>query len=199
MQRHFSWQQATRASVAGVLMLPMLLVTGCQTVDGQFYWPWEEPKVDTARQELAQQQVQQETARSRNQVESLNQSQRLLMERLDRLEATSRDNAHLREDVAGLHRDIDQIRADREVLRKEIVDDLSGRISKYMVTANAAANAKPATPAVTQRSGYSHKVVTGQTLTDIAKAYKTTTAAIMKANDMKSPSIRPGQTLFIPE
>lgn len=199
MQRDLLWRRVVCACAGGAVLLPVLLVAGCQTVNGQVYWPWEEPKVDNAREQLAQQQVQQETARSRNQIESLTQSQRLLMERLDRMDAALRDNAHLKDEVAALHRDIDQLRSDRDALRKEIVDDLSNRISKYMATANATANARPPAPAVTQRNGYSHRVVAGQTLTDIAKAYKTTSAAIMKANDMKTPTIRPGQTLFIPE
>lgn len=176
-----------------------LLAGGCTTVDGLFYWPWEEaPQVDAARQERALQQAQHDAAVSRSQVEGLLQGQRALDERLDRLEQANRENARLRDELAALRRDIEQMRGDRENMRKEIVDDLTTRINKYMATA-AATPPKSAGTSI-KTTGYQHKVEAGQTLTDIAKAYKTTPAAILKANNLKKASdIKTGQTLFIPD
>lgn len=51
-----------------------------------------------------------------------------------------------------------------------------------------------------QRSGYSHTVEAGQTLSAIALAYKVSVKAIMQANNITDPTkLRVGQTLFIPD
>jgi hypothetical protein len=83
------------------------------------------------------------------------------VERLDRLEATNRDNAKLREELAVVRRELEQVRSERETMRKEIVDDLTTRINKYMATAASAA--RPAPPA--KQNGYMHTVVAGQKVT----------------------------------
>lgn len=187
---------AARTSLCGALLACGGLVSGCQTVEGQIYWPWQRPRVVRARQELAMQQVQQDAATARSQVEAMAQTQRELVLRLDRLEASTRDNAKMRDEIAALRREVEQLRNDRETMRKEIVDDLTTRINKYMATVSGGTPAR--SPGVKQ-AGYTHKVVAGQTLTDIAKAYKTTSSAIMKANNLKDSRLRAGQTLFIPE
>ena len=131
-------------------------------------------------------------------MEGLAQSQRQLVDRLDRLESATRENAKMRDEIAALRREIDQVRSERETMRKEIVDDLTARISQFMAKANAA-NAAGRTPATVTQTGRRHTVEAGQTLTDIAKAYKTTTAAIVKANSLKNTTVHAGQVLFIPE
>ena len=189
-------RDAARYCLCGAALAGGLLVSGCQTVEGQVYWPWQRPKVIRARQELVLQQAQQDAATSRSQVEAMAQTQRDLVLRLDRLEAANRDNAKMHEEILALRREVDQLRSDRETMRKEIVDDLTTRINKYMATVSGGASVK--NPVVKQ-AGWTHKVVAGQTLTDIAKAYKTTSSAIMKANNLKDGKLRAGQTLFIPE
>ena len=188
---------AARCAVLALGLSAALLTAGCRTADDHFYWPWEEPpQIDTARQQLALQQAQREAAASRNQMDGLVQSLHTLEVRLDRLEAASADNARMRADLAAMRRDLDQAHAERDALRKEIVDDLSDRIAKYMATISA--GSRTGTPTLKQ-SGYSHKVEAGQSLVDIAKAYKTTVSAIRKANNLKDDKIRPGMTLFIPD
>ena len=184
-------------SLLGVILGSGLLLSGCTTTpDGKVYWMGDEPKTDTARQELQQQQAQREAAVTKSQLAGMEQSQARLVERMDRLEAQNRDNAKLRDEIAGLHRELDQVRGEREAMRKEIVDDLTTRINKYMASVNAGAAHAAATA---KQNGYMHTVVAGQKLTDIAKAYKTTAAAIRKANNLKDDNLKAGQTLFIPE
>jgi len=197
---HFFKAAAARCSTLGWLLSLGLLVSGCTTAsDGKIYWAGEEPKTDNARQELITQQAQRESAMTKSQLAGFEQSQARLVERLDRIEAQSRDNARLRDEIAALHHELDQVRAEREAMRKEIVDDLTARINKYMasVTAGSAAAAKSSSP--TKQNGYMHTVVAGQKLADIAKAYKTTPAAIRKANNLKDDNLKAGQSLFIPE
>ncbi len=61
----------------------------------------------------------------------------------------------------------------------------------------AGANAAPATGGSEQ--GYEHVVEKGQTLSAIAKAYKTSVDAIRKANNLKNDTVYIGQKLFIPK
>lgn len=198
MSRSFFGSIRMRQAAAGMVLASGLLVSGCQTVDGQFYWPWETPQVDNAQQELVLRQAQHDAALSRSQIEGLSQSERALVERLDRLEMATRDNARMHDEIAGLRREIEQMRSEREAMRKEIVDDLTARINQFMAKATAA-TAPGRTPSSTMQAGHKHTVEAGQTLTDIAKAYKTTSAAIMKANGLKNSTVHAGQVLFIPE
>ena len=87
MQGNGSGFAVWRRMLCGGVCAASLLTGGCMTVDGQFYWPWDEPQVDNARHEQELRQAQRDAALSRNQVEGLTQTQRALDERLDRLEA----------------------------------------------------------------------------------------------------------------
>jgi len=196
MQFRIVKNAAARGRTLGILLGSGLFVAGCTTVDGKVYWPGEEPpKTDNARQELAAQQAQRETAMTKSQIDGLTQSQARLVERLDRLEALNRDNAKLRDELAAMHRELDQVRGER----KEIVDDLTARINKYMASVTASTAAASHGGGTVRQNGYMHKVEAGQKLADIAKAYKTTSAAIRKANNLKDDNLKAGQTLFIPE
>ena len=183
----------------GAVVILGLLASGCTTVDGKTYWAWEEPKTENARQELIVQQAQRDSAMTKSQLAGFEQSQARLVERLDRLEAQSRDSAKLRDEIASLHREVDQVRGEREAMRKEIVDDLTTRINKYMASVNATAAAAAKSTAAVKQNGYMHTVAAGQKLADIAKAYKTTPSAIRKANNLKDDNLKAGQSLFIPE
>jgi len=175
-----------------------LLTAGCTTVDGRAYWAWEEPDTDTARQAMLEQQALREKAMLKSQISGMDQAQSRLNERLDRLEAQTRENARLRDEIAALHRELDQVKSDREAMRKQIVDDLTVRINKFVASVQATATANRP-PASVKQNGYMHTVAAGQKLTDIAKAYKTTAAAIRRANNLKNDTLKTGQTLFIPE
>jgi LysM repeat protein len=60
------------------------------------------------------------------------------------------------------------------------------------------ASSRPAAPS--KQTGYNHTVAAGQTLSLIAREYKTTVDAIMKANNLnKANELRVGMVLFIPE
>ena len=190
-------RKLAQAGMLGGLVGAGIFVSGCTTTpDGKVYWMGDEPKTDTARQELQQQQSQRDAAVLKNQLAGMEQAQARLVERLDRLEAANRDNTKQRDELAAIHRELDQIRGERESMRKEIVDDLTARINKYMASVNASAAHGAATA---KQNGYMHTVVAGQKLADIAKAYKTTAAAIRKANSLKDDNLKAGQTLFIPE
>lgn len=80
-------------------------------------------------------------------------------------------------------------------LRQEIVDDLSKKMADLM---NAQA-ARTAPPVPRNAEGYEHIVKAGETLSQIAAAYKVKVDAIVKANSLKSAhALKVGQKLFIP-
>jgi LysM repeat protein len=153
------------------------------------------------------------------QMESLNRNQALLEGRLNRLETQLAAGGHTQDDLTGLRKDVQLIRAERETLKKEITEDLAARVEKIAArqqaevqaarsasggsgasagpSRGAGAGAAAAGPA---RAGYEHKVERGQTLSEIARGYGKSLDVIMKANKISNPSsIRVGQVLFIPD
>ena len=155
-----------------------------------------------------------------DQIAALSRAQEALDNRLTRLEAQSnassvRMASGSSDDLVALRRDIQLIRADRETLKREITDDLAGRIEKIAArqqaeirAASVRSSPSPGTVAprvsgnngAPRRSGYEHKVEKGQTLSEIARGYGKSVDSIMKANKLSSPSsIRVGQVLFIPD
>ncbi len=156
------------------------------------------------------------------QMESLNRNQALLEGRLNRLETQLAAGGHTQDDLTGLRKDVQLIRAERETLKKEITEDLAARIDRAAARqqaevqvarsaagggagasagpsrgAGAGAGTVVAGPA---RAGYEHKVERGQTLSEIARGYGKSLDAILKANKISNPSsIRVGQVLFIPD
>jgi LysM repeat protein len=88
--------------------------------------------------------------------------------------------------------------AAREADKKYIIETISQKVAGIV---NTRAASPPSAPSRrTSEYGYEHVVKAGETLSEIAAAYKTTTDAIVKANGLKDAnSIRAGQKLFIPE
>jgi len=82
-----------------------------------------------------------------------------------------------------------------EVARAELRDDVVADLSVKM-----AGIIRSQKPHQQTEVGRRHVVQTGETVSEIAKAYKVTVPAIVKANRLQDASmIRVGQTLFIPE
>jgi len=78
-------------------------------------------------------------------------------------------------------------------MRQELITQLSEKISQLMKTTAAA-------PTPRLQSGYEHTVGPGETLSEIARAYKVKMSAIVEANQLSRPdNLKVGQKLFIPE
>ena len=163
------------------------------------------------------QQMSLEFRQLSEQVAALNRNQESFETRLSRLETHANSLPQTPDDIIALRRDMQLIRAERETLKKEITDDLAGRIEKIAARQQADINAAKTVAAASagtgrasnigktvagaqSGSGYEHKVERGQTLSEIARGYGKSIDVILKANKITNPStIRVGQILFIPD
>lgn len=151
-------------------------------------------------QALRELQYQVQTLAAR--FDAIEQRQSSLAARIAALERGSGDSGLASKDeVAALRSDLAAVRSAQGRLRDEIVEDLSARISAIAKRQEQARAAEARErQAERQRSGYSHTVEAGQTLSAIALAYKVSVKAIMQANNITDPTkLRVGQTLFIPD
>ncbi len=105
-------------------------------------------------------------------------------------------------DLAGLVARLDAQSKAQVALRKELADDLSSRMAAILETqtrAQAAAHQRTTARGPRAQTGYEHEVQPGETLSEIARAYGVSSAAIIEANQMRNPDVlRAGQKLFIP-
>lgn len=158
------------------------------------------PDTDEARMAYALQQAERDVARLKARVEAFEQNTERLEGRIIDAERQTRDILRLRDELQ-------QIRNDRAKLRDEIAQSMGVTIKRMMdeqqaqtlaQVQKALAASRPVAP--TKQTGYNHTVVAGQTLSLIAREYKTTVDAIMKANNLtKANDLRAGMVLFIPE
>jgi len=206
------------------LLLGAMLAAGCAgpMFEGTVFEqpPRNDPNV--ARIATSTQQMSLDFRQLSEQVATLGRSQEMLDSRLSRLEAQVNAAPRTQDDITALRRDVQLVRTERETLKREITDDLAGRIEKIAARQQADINAARAAsgssaPAASAarasggaraaggasapvRAGYEHKVERGQTLSEIARGYNKSVESIMKANKLSNPSsIRVGQLLFIPD
>lgn len=173
-----------------ILAALMAACCGCETITGQ------QRRVAETRLHSEIANMRTDIARMEQRIAGLEAEREVLHAQVAALQsegsqADSRRDAELAAmDVKLKEQAQEQIR-----MRRELADELSGRMAKIMQT-QAASSAK----ATRTQAGYEHEVKVGQTLSEIAREYKVSSAAIIKANNMKNPDdLRVGQKLFIPE
>lgn len=139
-------------------------------------------------QALRELQYQVQTLAAR--FDAIEQRQSSLAARIAALERGSGDSGLASKDeVAAPRSDLAAVRSAQGRLRDEIVEDLSARISAIAKRQEQARAAEARErQAERQRSGYSHTVEAGQTLSAIALAYKVSVKAIMQANNITDPT-----------
>ena len=171
-----------------------------------------------AREAFQQQQALAEVPRLVQQFDLLVQNQDAIVARLQRLEQNAGPDQNMQAEIAALRAEIAELKASipqmKEAMRREIVNDLAGRIAKMTppppppapapapvaaapAAARTPARATPPPPPVGPH--YEYVVEPGQTLSLIAKGFDTTTAKIIAANPgLKPNALRVGQKLIIP-
>jgi LysM repeat protein len=166
-----------------------VLLAGCATLF--------ESEPTTAQGETPDEKM----ARLDEQVAGLKMEQARLQQECDALSKSIQNmTASNQSQLSDLQHQVQAIDAARESDRKAIIDQLSKRIADMMNGRAASSSGSSASSSQKTQTGYEHVVKSGETLSAIATAYKTSVASIMKANNLKTAnSIRVGQKLFIPE
>ena len=174
-------------SMIFVLGIMIFVGSGCETLSGR--------------------QRRQKEMRLHNDIKNLKASVERLEQRLEGIEAGREDvyaqisdSQESREKSAAQHAaEMDALegrlasqKKAQELREKQMVSDLSKTMAGILES-----NASGADPSV---SGVEHIVQSGETLSEIAAAYKVKVKAIVKANRMKNPDdLRVGQALIIPD
>ena len=194
MKHPFSF--SFRMVAAGVLALG---VAGCRSMlEGTAFAP--QPDNTAARMAYSLQQAERDLARLKARVEAFEKQSERLEARIIAAEGQAREVARLRAELG-------EYRADVKDLRVELPQSMGATIKKMLDDNQAqtlsqvqrALSSSRQAAARQAESGYNHTVAAGQTLSLIAREYKTTVNAILKANNLKNANqIRVGQVLFIP-
>ena len=176
-----------RTSLCVVALAPVF--SGCTM--------FEQARKDQARTD----QTLNDVGRKVNQVDAsvreMTQSRERMYARIDEVEQKAvASNRQRQQEISALKAEIRALRAEREAMRAQLVKELSSKMATAMQSYAAQAQASSAR----SQSGRLHRVESGQTLSEIARAYNVTVAAIMRENKMRSADVlKVGQELFIPE
>lgn len=181
-------------SLKGVLAAGLLASSGCLTV--------LDPGASRATREREDVLILRENDRRlQGRVESLELQVERLLQDMDRLQDDQRRrqagaDEQLDGRLAQVEKKIQAVDAARAKDREEIIDKLSSKITQVMSTSSGSSSrSRPR-----GGTGYEHTVDTGQTLSEIARAYGVTMQAIIRENELQNPdALRVGQKLFIPE
>jgi LysM repeat protein len=179
----------TLSPFGAVLVLCGLgITTGCNTLGTQ-------QRIATVRTQSEMDRISAEVAKLKERVEALAVSQQQLCQQVESVQASVRDeNARTRQNLADMDRAVKAFDETQRASRQEIEDLMVKRVSA------AISHAQPAAQAQRVERGYEHVVQAGQTLSEIASAYKVKPQDIIKANKLQNPNaLRVGQKLFIPE
>ena len=153
------------------------------------------------RAELQQIKVRIERLGAR--VDELGQAQQAMLREVAELRAGGqKPDPRVESRLAELDERIRAGAAAQERAREELVTSLSKTVTDIVnakVAETASARTAPPPPRGPER-GYEHVVKPGETLSQIATAYKVSVKTILQANRLANPdALRVGQKLFIPE
>lgn len=189
-----------------MVAMSMILMCGCETVYGNGGYGRNRASQQEAvlRQQIEQQQLRQDAHSARVAAQSLESQVGQMDLRLERLEsttlnaswATQSDVEALRQENKALREELALAKGEHERLRTEIVNNVQGLIKEMQKRTASSSSSQSRSRS---QSGYEHKVESGQTLSEIAKAYGVSMKKIVDANNLKGDVIRIGQVLFIPD
>ena len=154
---------------------------------------------DRAIQQI-QRTFEESTQRSRAQLDAMERDQAQLNQRLATLEAgnaqLAREVASINDDLKTLNGLVQQLQAARATDRKEVVEEISKRMTALLqkqAQSNRGSSGGPVT-------GMVHKVRPGETPSQIAAAYNVTTAVLIRVNNLDRPDrLKIDQEIIIPD
>lgn len=203
-----------------------LMTTGCVS-DGTFFGQSKEKQQQKQLEQRKQQiavinrdnritELESSVALIRSEFDSINSTIVMQNQRIADLEASiARESNTHANDMVAMSRELDAIRSAQKQLSGS-VDAIPQNISKLLNEQEkqimAQVDNKVASVRSSRSSGsstskvnyngpcYEHEVESGQTLSEIAQAYKVSQREIMEVNNIKDASrIRVGQKLYIPK
>ncbi len=153
-----------------------------------------------------------ELARLQSQVDSMSASQESVVAQANATVSRSSSSFEsMRSDIETLRAEVASLKAENQTLRAELnsqrsqIEALPGKITSAVSSAiskSSGSSSGGGRSSSSRRSSgefYEHTVASGDTVSDIAKAYGVTTAAIVRENNLKDAgAIRVGQKLYIP-
>jgi len=168
------------------------LLTGCQTTG------WEQQRQQEARLASEVSELRISVQRMEHRLSDLIREQEELGEDVETLRSSVRQQASRSDGaLSSLSSRLDEQERSQRALRQELADDLSRRIADIMRTQ---ARSTPPRGGSRAEVGYEHEVQSGETLSEIARAYGVSSQDIIRANNLQNPNVlRVGQKLFIPE
>lgn len=178
-----------------IISLAALLMgwgSGCASLTG--------PHPDDVRRDANFQMMAQRLNELQEQVQALQLENQTLVREMELLRSASRGaGATVQSRVDALEAQVQALQKARVEDRQAIVDDISRKVQGLLATTAGRSAASSSSRASTSDSGYEHVVKSGETLSEIARAYGASTASLRQANRLKGDMIRVGQKLFIPE
>lgn len=203
-----------------------LMTTGCVT-DGTFFGQSKEKQQQKQLEQRKQQiavinrdnritELESSVALIRSEFDSINSTIVMQNQRIADLEASiARESNTHSNDMVAMSRELDVIRSAQKQLSGS-VDAIPQNISKLLneqekhimaqvdnkVASLRSSRSSGSSTSMVNYNGpcYEHDVESGQTLSEIAQAYKVSQKEIMEVNNIKDASrIRVGQKLYIPK
>lgn len=169
----------------GVMGCVLLLGSGCLTLVDQN---------TVAQQQADMERLRESVQRIQEKINGIELEQQNLQREIGAMKGGSKDDVVLRNRLETLERQVQSLAAARDADRKQIVSQVAS-----IVGGSGGSSGRTPSGRSSAQSGYEHVVESGQTLSAIAQAYKVSASSIRKANNMKSDTVRIGQTLFIPK
>jgi len=136
--------------------------------------------------------LREDLARVQGRMEGMDMEYKRMLGAIEQLQGISGKAGSMSRRLDQLERGIAELNTARAKDRELIIEELTGKISDILARQGSAGAGAGAT-------GYEHIVQAGETLSEIASAYKVRASAIIEANNLTNPDmLRQGQKLFIP-
>ena len=180
--------------LAGIVISFLLLTTGCQTFNDSRQAMSEREDYLILREDLAKVQ---------GQIEGTELEYRRIGTEVTELKSAisgiKKANSAIEKHLAELEQQLQLLDAARKNERDILVNQISNIIAD-MLKGTGQLNKGVSEPVSETSLGYEHIIKEGETLSEIANAYKVKVNAIIEANELKNPDfLKVGQKLFIPK
>ncbi|MEI8120968.1 MAG: LysM peptidoglycan-binding domain-containing protein [bacterium] len=173
--------------LAGLLGAGLLMSGGCVTMVDQNVM---------AQQQADMEKMREDVQRIQEKLNGIELEQQNLARDIGAVRSSPKEDTVVRNRLDTLERQVQSLAAGRDADRKQIVNQVASLVGS---SGGSSSSGHSSSRGSGSQTGYEHVVESGQTLSEIASAYKVSTTSIKKANNLKSNTLRAGQKLFIPK